>query len=230
MYYLRSRYYNPTCGRFINADTFYRHNIFLYGDNNPIIFIDPHGYTAIPAMLAENPASQEILKKILEGITVCAGTVLGFVLGESFSNALADPIGAASIDDQIAFYEQGFFSEICSAATKAMAQDPSRWNHELNIHHIVPKSMGNENAVKARYHLANCGISVQDTRNLVPLSRQFHKFLHTDAYCYSINAIFGAIDILAPEEQKNGIAAVTLKVLGDMLMAVDYEVRMWISH
>ena len=181
-------------------------------------------------MLAENPVSQEILKKILEGIAICAGSILGFVFGESLSNALADPIGNASLDDQIAFYEQGFFTEIIASAAKAMEQDPSRWNHELNIHHIVPKGMGNEDAVKARCHLNNCGISVHDARNLVPLSRQFHKFLHTDAYCYSINVIFGAIDILAPEEQKESIAAATLNVLGEMLMAVDYEVRMWISH
>ena len=50
LYYLQSRYYNPTWGRFINADAFLStghgalgHNMFAYCNNNPVNFIDPDG-------------------------------------------------------------------------------------------------------------------------------------------------------------------------------------------
>ena len=51
LYYLRSRYYNPEWGRFINADTvlgqggaLLRHNLFAYFGNDPVNFHDPDGY------------------------------------------------------------------------------------------------------------------------------------------------------------------------------------------
>ena len=50
LYYLQSRYYNPTWGRFINAyaiggemGTLLSHNMFLYCFNNPINLEDPSG-------------------------------------------------------------------------------------------------------------------------------------------------------------------------------------------
>ena len=49
-YYLQSRYYDPTIGRFINADTyastgqdFIGYNMFAYCGNNPVICCDPSG-------------------------------------------------------------------------------------------------------------------------------------------------------------------------------------------
>ncbi len=50
-YYLQSRYYDPSIGRFINADAFAStsqgllgNNMFAYCNNNPIYFVDPFGY------------------------------------------------------------------------------------------------------------------------------------------------------------------------------------------
>lgn len=51
MYYLNSRFYDANVGRFINADallgemgSIQGHNMFAYGNNNPIMMIDPSGY------------------------------------------------------------------------------------------------------------------------------------------------------------------------------------------
>ena len=53
MYYLQSRYYNPTVGRFVNADettclgtsgTILGYNLFLYCFNNVVNLCDPYGY------------------------------------------------------------------------------------------------------------------------------------------------------------------------------------------
>lgn len=50
LYYLQSRYYDPEMGRFINADAFAStgqgilgHNMFVYCNNNPVVYIDATG-------------------------------------------------------------------------------------------------------------------------------------------------------------------------------------------
>ena len=43
LYYLRSRYYNPLWGRFVNADCIYSANCFAYCENAPIAFFDEDG-------------------------------------------------------------------------------------------------------------------------------------------------------------------------------------------
>ena len=53
LYYLQSRYYNPTIGRFINADSLVStggllgNNLFAYCNNNPVMHSDPSGESAI---------------------------------------------------------------------------------------------------------------------------------------------------------------------------------------
>ena len=51
LYYLESRYYNPTIGRFINADSIIGtgnnlagNNLFVYCNNNPVTRCDPDGH------------------------------------------------------------------------------------------------------------------------------------------------------------------------------------------
>ena len=56
LYYLQSRYYNPTIGRFINADSqlatgdFTGLNLFSYCQNNPVVLKDPNGKLGIIAI------------------------------------------------------------------------------------------------------------------------------------------------------------------------------------
>mgnify|MGYP001767280242 CR=1 FL=1 len=59
MYYLNSRYYNPEVGRFINADGIFGEvgnlkstNMYMYSNNNPIMYVDTTGEWAIFAALA----------------------------------------------------------------------------------------------------------------------------------------------------------------------------------
>ena len=43
LYYLRSRYYNPGWGRFVNADSIITSNLFAYCHNEPVQFADFNG-------------------------------------------------------------------------------------------------------------------------------------------------------------------------------------------
>ena len=62
--YLQSRYYDPTTGRFINADdtayvdtnsgTPLSTNMFAYCENNPVNKVDPNGYWSITITHGEN--------------------------------------------------------------------------------------------------------------------------------------------------------------------------------
>ena len=59
LYYLQSRYYNPTTGRFINADGYVNtngdligYNMYAYCSNNPVMGYDPTGYICWWGVLA----------------------------------------------------------------------------------------------------------------------------------------------------------------------------------
>ena len=48
LYYLRSRYYNPGWGRFVNADgAIIQKNLFAYCSNGPIVGYDPSGFERV---------------------------------------------------------------------------------------------------------------------------------------------------------------------------------------
>ena len=70
-YYLQSRYYDPTKGRFLNADTLpylgadgelRGYNLYAYCGNNPVMYTDPNGHIAFFV------------------VTAIIGTVVGFGL------------------------------------------------------------------------------------------------------------------------------------------------------
>ena len=61
LYYLNSRYYDPETGRFINADEMtstgegiLSSNMYLYCQNNPVIFSDPTGHRRTISMGSSN--------------------------------------------------------------------------------------------------------------------------------------------------------------------------------
>ena len=70
MYYLRSRYYDPKVGRFINADAFAStgqgvlgNNMFAYCGNNPVKYYDPSGTISYDAYSDD----ADLFERMLEG-------------------------------------------------------------------------------------------------------------------------------------------------------------------
>ena len=48
LYYLRARYYDPTTGRFTQQDPAEDgYNWYVYGNSNPVMYVDPSGEVAI---------------------------------------------------------------------------------------------------------------------------------------------------------------------------------------
>ena len=84
LYYLQSRYYNPTWGRFINADgqLATKHlagvNLFVYCNNNPVMYSDPYG------------TAPEWWQWTVSGIAVVAGIAL-------IATGAGGPLGGALI-------------------------------------------------------------------------------------------------------------------------------------
>jgi RHS repeat-associated protein len=104
LYYLQSRYYNPTWGRFINADdpgymgvdgTPSSYNLFAYCGNNPVMGCDPTGRFVITAAMitgalvggAINFVSAVVSEVVFEELTwddgwkILASTAIGFFEG-----------------------------------------------------------------------------------------------------------------------------------------------------
>ena len=111
--YLQSRYYNPEIGRFINADdivymgsdgTLLSHNLFVYCNNNPVVYMDDSGNSATLITLgimavggligavvsaAASTVTQYSLTGSVNWSSVGVSAVTGFVSGA----IAASPIG-----------------------------------------------------------------------------------------------------------------------------------------
>ena len=88
-YYLQSRYYNPTWGRFISADeTSYlgvgndilSYNLFAYCANNPIMYVDPTGTFSWGKLVAVTAVTAVIAVSVVATVaTFGAGSVAGTI-------------------------------------------------------------------------------------------------------------------------------------------------------
>ena len=98
LYYLQSRYYNPTWGRFINADVYTStgqgmlgNNMFVYCSNNPTIYRDEEGTSFTLAVALGGAAAGALIN--LTSYLVGCGISGKDVTGEGVAQALI--VGAA---------------------------------------------------------------------------------------------------------------------------------------
>ena len=88
LYYLRSRYYNPMWGRFINADVLMKENLYCYCENNPLVLIDSSGKSS--RYLNAPEYDFEIFDEpLMEEHKVFIATICGEAIGESKESWIA---------------------------------------------------------------------------------------------------------------------------------------------
>ncbi|MDO9629300.1 MAG: RHS repeat-associated core domain-containing protein, partial [Acholeplasmataceae bacterium] len=199
LYYLHSRYYDPSIGRFISADgligekgNILSHNMYSYANNNPVMMIDPNGTFALTITLG---GALLITTALLLVIAVNYMTDSGLL---SNSNGIMEDL--QNISQKL---EEEKNKLIVILSTLVISNLSSLGKHDL--HHIVARK--DPRAYFSRLMLNRAGIDENtDIRNLARVSRPMHWVMHTNAYHasvtvilwvgYSINGEQGVIDAL----------------------------------
>ena len=210
LYYLINRYYDPETGRFISADdaeyldfqTLYGSNRYIYCLNNPVNNTDPKGTFAAVDDLAY--IAIFAFAVLLMFMSIIAFESATHILGNAMANIMAfiedvdDKLseGAKGNDEQLGKLQQTF--ESIAAITVAKAAE--KVNNGTDYHHIVAKR--DHRVVEARAILFKYDIGINSKANLVELRRSFHWHVHTNAYHSAVNESVKLADITGA---KNGV-------------------------
>ena len=196
LYYLQSRYYDPTVKRFINADSygstgqgFLGYNMFAYCLNNPINSSDPSG---------------EIAGIDDAAVAVCVGIVVilvYFFAPVSEKGSVFSVTGQNAIDAYSVITRQNSFGFSADNSVSIPSAKPQiisdyveeratpyiieKYKERRHIHHIVAQRA--RQAEPARRILRCVGIAINDSENTVGLSQAVHMFLHTNVYYNWVN-------------------------------------------
>ena len=121
MYYLRSRYYNPECGRFVNSDIIlnagagvFSHNIFCYCDNNPLSRSDPSGHCFKSIFSSFIKAAKKIISFVANAIrdytkkiTIVDSTLITGFKKYSISNPLTEGVSISASGPKKLLFGEG---------------------------------------------------------------------------------------------------------------------------
>ena len=186
LYYLQSRYYNPSVGRFLNADEVElfidatkpnAFNALMYCNNSPSNFTDNFGFSAIA---------------IGGGIVISFGTAaalialsvftLAFIFDKNFRNAVIQLVTMIieGVIDGIQ-YLANVISDCIDAAKKG------KKHKGKEDHHIVAQS--DYRADRSRKLLKNNDIETSSKYNIVSIKKTLHKHLHTNAYHAAVEIV-----------------------------------------
>ena len=195
LYYLQSRYYNSTYGRFLNADTTeilestqgtpLGSNLFAYCNNNPIFKVDPTGRTSEDVLGTDNDNMTANLIPLL--LLFGALILIVYLVTTLFKMITTMVIGV--IEDAIATVKQVVCVDIPYTLREQMERAKTKADERVrcektNKHHIVAKN--DYRAEKSRILLFNNKIDINDPANLATINREVHWFLHTTLYHTSV--------------------------------------------
>ena len=190
MYYLQSRYYDPSVGRFINGDEpifiniqkSVLHNISVYCYNCPIDHADYTGFEAITISLAAVVA----IVKVLVSIFVLAYViyVITMILSDhNFRKSVSTAL--SNIGTEV---KSKFENVVVSiVAAYAIAKTLSEKN-KYEVHHIVAQSALRAAPARAILKNKKVNIGINSPTNKVPIKYNLHKRLHTAIYYDAVNA------------------------------------------
>ena len=124
LYYLLTRYYDPTIGHFISPDGFEyldpetigAINLYAYCNNNPVMYVDPTGESFILAMIIGGAIAGAIIGATVNGVTaysegvrgwdlagaIVAGAAVGGIAGGIIGAGVGTLFGGAAVGGALA--------------------------------------------------------------------------------------------------------------------------------
>ena len=183
LYYLNSRYYDPSVGRFINADSIEfvdkasnstENNLYTYCRNSSPNYIDNIGYYAIPYPLI--------------GIFALFTFTFIYFFDYRFRKLVNEFITSAIMLAINAINTIGYLSNVISDVIDKARR--SRKYNEYQLHHIVAQN--EPRAAWTKEFIEKYGITVWHPTNLVLVKNTLHRHLHTNAYYAAVDMVLRA--------------------------------------
>ena len=186
LYYLQSRYYDVSAGRFVNLDIpeiinnvngVLDSNLFCYCCNGTTNYQDCFGYFAIA---------------IGAGVTISFGTAAALIALTIFAFAyIFDRDFRNAVNQLFTMLVQGvidgvgYLSNVISETASKAKKGQKYYGNE--VHHIVAQS--DYRAASTRSFIGKYGISTSSSYNLVTIKKTLHKHLHTNAYHAAVELV-----------------------------------------
>ena len=179
LYYLQSRFYNPTTGRFLNADAFAAtgqgllgNNMFAYCQDQPIMLVDRNG------------AEPRINKADL--VAVGGAAIFGTGLYADLFGSKLEELSQATSN-----WFAKTKADVQRLSKSLVDSTKKRWeNSQPCIHHVVPQGCQCVFAIATRGKIDD----VQAIENLVIIDYNTHRTIHSTGhtYCEMVNEVLDA--------------------------------------
>lgn len=150
-YYLQSRYYGPTIGRFVNADGYVStgqgllgYNMFAYCNNNPVKYLDKNGEFLGTLIGAVVGAAVGAVEAAIKGENVLAGAASGAVSG-AITGAAADVIAITGGTGAVviaASAGSSFLGSVASSAVEAKIKNEKIDVRAMTINAVEDAAFG----------------------------------------------------------------------------------------
>lgn len=230
LYYMHSRFYNPSYGRFINTDAIdvfsetnvsvLQANLFAYCNNNPVMNVDFSGEFVSEAALA----SIALALKLFELFFIFLVCILVFYIVKSIVDTAPIPDFYNPFQKLREILNQigPDIMNLTLSATAALAKLSDVLIEDPNRHHIVARNAAS--AYPARLILRFVNIGIDSECNIVKLSATFHRILHTKMYYEAVNTLVVSAYYFVDSSNKKDNVEKMLKSIGEILKSFDNEV------
>ena len=249
LYYLQSRYYDASVGRFVNEDTpsivcnSNRFGLFAYCSNAPINLKDPSGFSGtlaiLSAVLGVGSALLVILLMIFSYAYICdkdfryatnqkIASIISSV-DRAFSALISFVVDLVSNIKMIPIYVATVatmgFGYLVNVVTEIAEYAATRRRYkQTQDHHIVAKA--DARAVKSREILENNYVSIHSRQNIVTISNTLHRHLHTNSYHVAVELTLRRNTEKAKTRvKKHLIILTTLEKIAGILTLLDICIR-----
>ncbi len=208
-YYLQSRYYDPTVGRFLNADVYVAtgqgivgNNMFAYCNNNPVMYVDKTGME--PVTLTAGTAGAAVVIVTVVFIVVCIdyeaatdiivgaidwfSSMVDAISGALTSSDTAVIIPPAPSATDLVYDDADEAENIIESVLIQKLTNYDGKNKSSHVHHIVAQNDHRASIARTILQKVLPG-GVSNALNLITVKQPIHQRLHTSAYYDLVNLV-----------------------------------------